>query len=99
MKNEELSRLKSALIQYNICLLLPFMKIFLKCSFGLCNHFNYNLPKELSNLNTGICYNGRYWFKRGLLKPRIKLLEKAIINTKYKYYVNHIYCEKNDMEV
>jgi hypothetical protein len=88
MKNEELRRLKSALIQYNICLLLPFMKIIFKCSYGLCSHFDFNLPKELSKLNPNTYEEymlNDYWFKVGELKPRIKLIKQAIINTKAKY--------------
>lgn len=88
MKNQELQRLNSALIQYNICLIFPFMKIFLKCNFGLCAHFNYKLPEELKKLsikreNRPICIHGHYpdyWFKKGLLKPRIELIKKAINN-------------------
>lgn len=84
---EELKRYKSALWKYKLCLYLPFLKFFLYTDFGFCAHFNsyknmrYELPtlyslkpedEIISPLRT------YYWFKKGDLKPRIELLEKAI---------------------
>jgi hypothetical protein len=80
---EELKRYKSALWKYKLCLYLPFLKPFLYTNIGFCFHFDsynsmkYDLP-ILYNLKPPADDIQEYWFSKGHLKPRIKLLEKAI---------------------
>ena len=78
----ELKRYKSALIQYKIAQMLPFLSIFLKTDTGFCNHFNAYLlvfGYPLPTLNTLRPKSGyMYWFPEGQLKPRIELLKQAI---------------------
>jgi hypothetical protein len=83
IKNKDLRRLYFALLQYNICLLFPFLKTIFDCETGLCRHFGLKMPMALSELEPNP--SPLYWFPRGYLKPRIKLIKQAITNINKNY--------------
>lgn len=89
----ELEQYKKALFHYKLCRVFPFMKYPLDTWSGLCLYFiahskhrigHYYLAEHLPTLYSlrppeEMEYNmSGYWFKPGLLKPRIKLLRQAI---------------------
>ena len=83
----ELKRYKSALIQYQLVSLFPFLSYFLWANAGFCHHFQeycnnlkYKLPVlcSLKPKNYHLLVYSSYWYTRGQLEPRIKLLKQAI---------------------
>ena len=81
----ELKRYKSALIQYQLTKIFPFLSSFLKTNTGFCHHFDiYGYGPFVSfslYLPTLYLFTPKYvmyWFPKGELAPRIEILKQAI---------------------
>lgn len=79
---KEINRYRLALIQYYLSYIFP--KSWFKTQHGLCWHFIHPLPFPETLKQFEPDYFCAYWFKRGQLKPRIKILKEAIQLLKQK---------------
>lgn len=77
---KEINRYRLALIQYQLSRFLPIFG----CQNGFCYHFRVYGENNRFQDKLPMLYSLRpigkygYWFKQGLLKPRIELLKQAI---------------------
>ena len=98
----ELKIYKKALLHYQLSnfplIGIIFKNLVFETCRGFCWYFeNYNLEKDLPilwQLKPNLKCPYGYWYKPGLLKPRIELLKKAISDTKMHIEIERLTLEK-----